>query len=387
MSKYKNNNISTKLIHGGIYGDEKTGSVNVPIYQTSTYEQEIPGVHKGYEYSRTGNPTREALEALIADLENGTAGFAFASGLAAITAVLSLFRTGDKLVISDNVYGGTFRVLDQVFKNFGIGFKLVDTTDTRAVEEAIDETVKAVYIETPTNPLLGITDIQAVADIAKKKGILSIMDNTFYTPYLQRPIEQGVDIVIHSATKYLGGHSDLIAGLVVVNDDELAEKLHFIQNSTGGVLQPFDSFLLIRGIKTLGVRLDRHVENAEKLAGFLKNYPDVKKIYYPGLEEHPGYEINQRQAKNGGAMISFELTENHDINTFFRQLHIIALAESLGGVESLVCHPASMTHAAIPKQIRDEVGITEGLIRLSVGIEDVDELQKDLEQAIIASRV
>lgn len=387
MSKYKNNNISTKLIHGGIYGDEKTGSVNVPIYQTSTYEQEIPGVHKGYEYSRTGNPTREALEALIADLENGTAGFAFASGLAAITAVLSLFRTGDKLVISDNVYGGTFRVLDQVFKNFGIGFKLVDTTDTRAVEEAIDETVKAVYIETPTNPLLGITDIQAVADIAKKKGILSIVDNTFYTPYLQRPIEQGVDIVIHSATKYLGGHSDLIAGLVVVNDDELAEKLHFIQNSTGGVLQPFDSFLLIRGIKTLGVRLDRHVENAEKLAGFLKNYPDVKKIYYPGLEEHPGYEINQRQAKNGGAMISFELTENHDINTFFRQLHIIALAESLGGVESLVCHPASMTHAAIPKQIRDEVGITEGLIRLSVGIEDVDELQKDLEQAIIASRV
>lgn len=387
MSKYKNNNISTKLIHGGIYGDEKTGSVNVPIYQTSTYEQEIPGVHKGYEYSRTGNPTREALEALIADLENGTAGFAFASGLAAITAVLSLFRTGDKLVISDNVYGGTFRVLDQVFKNFGIGFKLVDTTDTRAVEEAIDETVKAVYIETPTNPLLGITDIQAVADIAKKKGILSIVDNTFYTPYLQRPIEQGVDIVIHSATKYLGGHSDLIAGLVVVNDDELAEKLHFIQNSTGGVLQPFDSFLLIRGIKTLGVRLDRHVENAEKLAGFLKNYPDVKKIYYPGLEDHPGYEINQRQAKNGGAMISFELTENHDINTFFRQLHIIALAESLGGVESLVCHPASMTHAAIPKQIRDEVGITEGLIRLSVGIEDVDELQKDLEQAIIASRV
>lgn len=278
-------------------------------------------------------------------------------------------------------------MLDQVFKNFGIGFKLVDTTDTRAVEEAIDETVKAVYIETPTNPLLGITDIQAVADIAKKKGILSIVDNTFYTPYLQRPIEQGVDIVIHSATKYLGGHSDLIAGLVVVNDDELAEKLHFIQNSTGGVLQPFDSFLLIRGIKTLGVRLDRHVENAEKLAGFLKNYPDVKKIYYPGLEEHPGYEINQRQAKNGGAMISFELTENHDINTFFRQLHIIALAESLGGVESLVCHPASMTHAAIPKQIRDEVGITEGLIRLSVGIEDVDELQKDLEQAIIASRV
>lgn len=387
MSKDKGNHIATKLIHGGIYGDGETGSVNVPIYQTSTYEQEIPGVHKGYEYSRTGNPTREALEKLIADLEGGTAGFAFASGLAAITAVLSLFRSGDKLVISDNVYGGTFRVLDKVFRNFGIDFEMVDTTDTKAVEKAIDESVKAVYIETPTNPLLGITDIKAVADIAKKKGVLSIVDNTFYTPYLQRPIELGTDIVIHSATKYLGGHSDLIAGLVVVNNEELAEKLAFIQNSTGGVLQPFDSFLLIRGIKTLGVRLDRHVENAEKLAEFLKTHSDVKKIYYPGLKEHPGYPVNERQAKNGGAMISFELKEDHDINTFFRKLDIIALAESLGGVESLVCHPASMTHAAIPKEIRDKVGITEGLIRLSVGIEDAEELQKDLEQAIVASRV
>lgn len=387
MSKYRDNDISTKLIHGGIYGDDKTSSVNVPIYQTSTYEQEIPGVHKGYEYSRTGNPTRAALESLIAELENGTAGFAFASGLAAITAVLSLFQSGDKLVISDNVYGGTFRVLEKVFSNFGIGFELVDTTDVKAVENAIDKDVKAIYIETPTNPLLGITDIRAVADIAKRNGILSIVDNTFYTPYIQRPIEQGVDIVIHSATKYLGGHSDLVAGLVVVNDDELAERIHFIQNSTGGVLQPFDSFLLIRGIKTLGVRLDRHVENAEKLADFLKGHPDVKKIYYPGLKDHPGYEVNQKQAKNGGAMISFELTENHDINTFFRELDVIALAESLGGVESLVCHPASMTHAAIPKEIRDKVGITDGLIRFSVGIENAEELQKDLEQAIAVSRV
>lgn len=387
MSKYRDNDISTKLIHGGIYGDDKTGSVNVPIYQTSTYEQEIPGVHKGYEYSRTGNPTRAALESLIAELENGTAGFAFASGLAAITAVLSLFRCGDKLVISDNVYGGTFRVLEKVFSNFGIGFELVDTTDVKAVENAIDKDVKAIYIETPTNPLLGITDIRAVANIAKRNGILSIVDNTFYTPYIQRPIEQGVDIVIHSATKYLGGHSDLVAGLVVVNDDGLEEQIHFIQNSTGGVLQPFDSFLLIRGIKTLGVRLDRHVENAEKLADFLKGHPDVKKIYYPGLKDHPGYEVNQKQAKNGGAMISFELTENHDINTFFRELGVIALAESLGGVESLVCHPASMTHAAIPKEIRDKVGITDGLIRFSVGIENAEELQKDLEQAIAVSRV
>lgn len=383
----KNTNINTKLIHGGIYGDELTGSVNVPIYQTSTYEQEVPGVHKGYEYSRTGNPTRAALEALIAELESGTKGFAFASGLAAITAVLSLFRTGDNLVLSDNVYGGTFRILEKVFKNFGIGFRLVDTTNIKAVEDAIDETVKAVYIETPTNPLLGITDIQAVAEIAKKKKILSIVDNTFYTPYLQRPIELGIDIVIHSATKYLGGHSDLVAGLVVVNDDTLAERLAFIQNSTGGVLQPFDSFLLIRGIKTLGVRLDRHVENAQKLANYLEQHPDVKKVYYPGLPTHPGYSVNQKQAKNGGAMISFELTEGHDIHEFFRGLGLISLAESLGGVESLVCHPASMTHAAIPKKIRDEVGITEGLIRLSVGIEEVQELQDDLEQAIVASRM
>lgn len=385
MSKYSRNAIETKLIHGGIYGDEYTGAVNVPIYQTSTYEQEIPGVNKGFEYSRTGNPTRKALEALIADLENGTAGFAFGSGMAAITAVLSLFHAGDKLVLSDNVYGGTFRVLNRVFDHFGITFVQVDTTDTDQVRAAIDDSVKAVYIETPTNPLLGITDLKAIADIAHEKKILTIVDNTFYTPYLQRPIEYGADIVIHSATKYLGGHSDLVAGLVVVNSSALAEQIAFIQNSTGGVLGPFDSFLLIRGIRTLGVRLDRHVANAEKIAAWLRNSQDVKKIYYPGLKEHPGYEINRKQAKNGGAMISFELTPDHDINTFFRSLKIIALAESLGGVESLVCHPATMTHAAIPKEIREKVGITDGLIRLSVGIEDADELIADLEAAIQAS--
>ena len=385
MSKYSRNAIETKLIHGGIYGDEYTGAVNVPIYQTSTYEQEIPGVNKGFEYSRTGNPTRKALEALIADLENGTAGFAFGSGMAAITAVLSLFHAGDKLVLSDNVYGGTFRVLNRVFDHFGITFVQVDTTDTDQVRAAIDDSVKAVYIETPTNPLLGITDLKAIADIAHEKKILTIVDNTFYTPYLQRPIEYGADIVIHSATKYLGGHSDLVAGLVVVNSSALAEQIAFIQNSTGGVLGPFDSFLLIRGIRTLGVRLDRHVANAEKIAAWLRNSQDVKKIYYPGLKEHPGYEINRKQAKNGGAMISFELTPDHDINTFFRSLKIIALAESLGGVESLVCHPATMTHAAIPKKIREKVGITDGLIRLSVGIEDADELIADLEAAIQAS--
>ena len=384
MSK-ENTNYLTKLIHGGVEGDIHTGAVNVPIYQTATYRQEIPGVHKGYEYSRTGNPTREAVESLIAELESGTHGFAFASGLAAITAVLSLFEKGDKLILSDNVYGGTFRLLNRVFQNFGITFELVDTSDIEKIRNAVDENVKAVYIETPTNPLLGITDIQAVAELAKEHNLLTIVDNTFYTPYLQRPLELGADIVLHSATKYLGGHSDLIAGLVVVKEEKLAERIAFLQNATGGILAPFEAFLLLRGIKTLGVRLDRHVENAEKVAEYLTGHPEVKKVYYPGLKSHPGYEINQRQAKNGGAMISFELNEGHDTNAFFRALNVITLAESLGGVESLACHPASMTHAAIPKEIRDEVGITEGLIRLSIGIEDVDDLIKDLEQAIEAS--
>lgn len=384
MSK-ENTNYLTKLIHGGVEGDIHTGAVNVPIYQTATYRQEIPGVHKGYEYSRTGNPTREAVESLIAELESGTHGFAFASGLAAITAVLSLFEKGDKLILSDNVYGGTFRLLNQVFQNFGITFELVDTSDIEKIRNAVDENVKAVYIETPTNPLLGITDIQAVAELAKEHNLLTIVDNTFYTPYLQRPLELGADIVLHSATKYLGGHSDLIAGLVVVKEERLAERLGFLQNATGGILAPFEAFLLLRGIKTLGVRLDRHVENAKKVAQYLSKHSQVKKVYYPGLKSHPGYEINQKQAKNGGAMISFELNEGHDTNAFFRALNVITLAESLGGVESLACHPASMTHAAIPKEIRDKVGITEGLIRLSIGIEDVDDLIKDLEQAIEAS--
>lgn len=381
----ENTNYLTKLIHGGVEGDIHTGAVNVPIYQTATYRQEIPGVHKGYEYSRTGNPTRGAVEKLIAELESGTHGFAFASGLAAITVVLSLFERGDKLILSDNVYGGTFRLLNQVFQNFGITFELVDTSDVEKIRKAVDVNVKAVYIETPTNPLLGITDIRAVAELAKEHNLLTIVDNTFYTPYLQRPLELGADIVLHSATKYLGGHSDLIAGLVVVKEEKLAERIAFLQNATGGILAPFEAFLLLRGIKTLGVRLDRHVENAEKVAEYLTGHSEVKKVYYPGLKSHPGYEINQRQAKNGGAMISFELNEGHDTNAFFRALNVITLAESLGSVESLACHPASMTHAAIPKEIREEVGITEGLIRLSIGIEDVDDLIKDLEQAIEAS--
>ena len=275
MANYKKT--GTALIHGGIYGDKVTGAVNTPIYQTSTYEQHGLGENTGWEYSRTGNPTRAALEALIAELEGGRAGFAFGSGMAAITAVLTLFKTGDKVIISSNVYGGTFRVLDKVFKNFDLSYEIVDTSDLALLERSITPDVKAILVESPANPLLTITDLAAVAKIAKNHGILSIVDNTFMTPYLQRPIELGVDIVIHSATKYLGGHSDLVAGLVVVNDTVLAERLAFIQNATGGVLGPFDSFLLIRGIKTLGVRLDRHVENAEKAAAFLKNHKAVKK--------------------------------------------------------------------------------------------------------------
>lgn len=374
--------IESALVHGGIYGDERTGAVNTPIYQTSTYMQDGLGKHRGYEYSRTGNPTREALEALIAELENGVAGFAFASGMAAITAVLSLFQSGDRIVLSSNVYGGTFRVLDKIFKNFGFTYTIADTTDLAAVEAALTPDVKAILIESPANPLLTVTDIAAVAELAKSKGVLLIVDNTFMTPYIQRPLELGADIVIHSATKYLGGHSDLIAGLVVVNTKELADRLHFIQNATGGVLQPFDSFLLIRSIKTLGIRMDRHVENAEILAKLLQDHEAVRAVYYPGLEDSPGYAVNSRQAKNGGAMISFELKEGYDIHKFFEGLHLIALAESLGGVESLVCHPASMTHASIPKEIRDKVGITDGLIRLSVGIENVKDLAHDLLTAI-----
>ena len=380
MAAYKD--FETALIHGGIYGDELTGAVNVPIYQTSTYEQQGLGKYKGYEYSRTGNPTRAALEALIAELEGGKAGFAFGSGMAAITAVLSLFETGDKIIISKNVYGGTFRVLDKVFNHFGISYSIEDTTDLKSLDEKVTPEVKAIMIESPANPLLTVTDIAGVAEIAKKHGILSIVDNTFMTPYLQRPIELGVNIVVHSATKYLGGHSDVVAGLVAVDSDELAERIAFIQNSTGGVLGPFDSFLLIRGIKTLGVRMDRHVENAEKAAKFLLDHKAVKKVYYPGLPDAQGAEITKRQAKNGGAMISFELYENYDINKFFESLQLVALAESLGGVESLVCHPASMTHASIPYETRQKVGITDGLIRLSIGIESINDILADLDQAI-----
>ena len=382
MSNTDGLKLNSLLIHSGIDGDEITGAVNVPVYQTSTYKQDGIGKNRGWEYSRTGNPTRAALEKLIADLEHGKHGLAFASGLAAINTVLSLFKSGDKLVVSDNIYGGTFRILDNVFKNFGITYKIVNTSDLEAVENAIDDDVKAVYIETPANPLLTITDIEAVSKIAKKHNKLTIVDNTFLTPYLQRPLTLGADIVIHSGTKYLGGHSDTISGFVVVNDKDLADRLYYLQNAIGGVLAPWDSFLIIRGIKTLGVRMDRHVANAGKIAGWLSESGYVSKVYYPGLENDPGYEVQKQQADGAGAMISFVLKDKYDYKKFFENLHLITLAESLGGVESLVCHPATMTHAAIPADIRRKVGIVDELIRFSVGIEDVDDLIADLKQAI-----
>lgn len=374
--------IESLLIHGGIDGDEHTGAVNVPIYQTSTYKQPKFGVTKGYEYSRTGNPTREALEKLIADLEDGYAGFAFASGMAATTAVLSLFKSGDKILIPNNLYGGTFRVLDKVFNHFGISYNIVNTTKLEDVRNAIDETVKAIFIETPTNPLMDITDIKEVAKIAKENNLYTIVDNTFMTPYLQKPISLGADIVIHSATKYLGGHSDVVSGLVVVNSKELAERLHFIQNSTGGVLASFDSFLLIRGIKTLAVRMDRHNLNAKVVAEFLSSRKEIEKVYYPGFESHPGHEIQKTQAKGFGGMISFVLKEGYDYKKFVESLELVTFGESLGGVESLVCHPASMTHGAIPYELRQKVGIVDNLIRLSVGIENTNDLIQDIENAL-----
>ena len=321
--------IESLLVHGGIDGDEFTGAVNVPIYQTSTYKQAGLGDYK-YEYSRTGNPTREALEKTIATLENGVGGLAFGSGMAAITAVLSLFKSGDKIIIPNNLYGGTFRVVDKVFKNFNINYEIVDISRLSEVREVLEDNknntpIKAILIETPTNPLMDITDIEEVSILAKEFGALTVVDNTFMSPYLQRPLDFGADVVVHSATKYLGGHSNVVAGLIVVNDQELLEKLHFIQNSTGGVLGPFDSFILLQGIKTLGVRLDRHNENASKIVEFLLNSNYVSKIYYPGLKDSKGYEIQKKQASGFGGMISFVVADNVDYKKFVKSLKLITL--------------------------------------------------------------
>ncbi len=377
----------TTLIHGGLTTDPRTGAVNTPIYQTSTYAQDELGKHKGYEYSRTKNPTRDGIESLIAECEGGKYGFAFASGMAALGTILSLFKSGDSIIISQNVYGGTFRILDKVFKNFNINYKIVDTRDLDALDSALTPEVKAVLIESPANPLLSVTPLAKVAEICRQKGVLSIVDNTFMTPYLQQPLRLGIDIVVHSATKYLGGHSDLVAGLVVVDDENLAERIGFLQNSIGGVLAPFDSFLLIRGMKTLGLRMQRHCENALFLAEALSEHKAVEKVYYPGLKSDSEYEAQSSQARGGGGMLSFILKPEYDYRIFFKSTRIIVLAESLGGVESLLCHPASMTHASIPKDLRESMGITENLIRLSVGIEYGKDLLEDINQAIEKSYV
>lgn len=374
--------LDTKLIHAGVFGDVHTGAVTVPIYQVSTYKQEGIGRHKGYEYSRTGNPTRAALEQLIAELENGTRGLAFASGMAAVSTVLSLFDQGDHLVVGDDVYGGTYRVLTKVFNRLGIDSTFVDTSDPDQVRQAIRPNTRAVYLETPSNPLLKVSDIEAVAGICREKSVLLIVDNTFMTPYWQNPLDLGADIIIHSATKYLGGHSDVVAGLVVVTDEDLGEQLHFLQNSIGGVLGPQDSYLLIRGIKTLGVRMRQHEANARQLAEWLKGRDDIEKVYYPGLPDHPGHDIAARQARGFGGMISFDVGSGRRAEQVLQKVRYFTLAESLGAVESLISVPARMTHASIPPERRAELGITDGLIRISVGVEDIADLMDDLDQAL-----
>ncbi len=372
----------TMLIHGGIAGDPYTGAVSVPIYQVSTYKQEEVGKHKGFEYSRTGNPTRAALEKLIADLEGGEAGFAFASGMAAITAVMMLFQNGDHIVLTDDVYGGTYRVMTNVLNRFGLEATFVDTSDVANIEAHIRPNTKAIYVETPTNPLLKITDLQAAAAIARARGLLLIVDNTFSTPYFQTPLALGADIVIHSATKYLGGHSDVVAGLAVVRTPELAERLHYVQNSTGGVLGPQDSWLLMRGIKTLGVRMEEHERNARAIAAFLAEHTSVARVYYPGLPNHPNHELAKQQMRGFGGMISFDVGSLERAENVLSRVRYFTLAESLGAVESLISLPGKMTHASIPKERREQLGITEGLIRLSVGLEDVNDLLDDLAQAL-----
>lgn len=372
----------TRLIHGGIVGDEATGAVSTPIYQVSTYKQEAVGKFKGYEYSRTGNPTRHALEELIADVEFGHAGFAFGSGMAAISSVMMLFSAGDHIVLTDDVYGGTYRVINKVLNRFGLEFTFVDTGNLAEVEAAVKENTKAIFIETPTNPLLKVTDIEAVSAFAKSKGLLTIVDNTFMTPYLQNPISLGADIVVHSATKYIGGHSDVVAGLVVVNSAELAEQVHFVQNSIGAILGPQDSWLLIRGLKTLGLRMEEANSNAQKIAEFLEAHEAVGKVIYPGLESHPGRELMQKQATGFGGMISFDVGSREKAGELLAKLKYFTLAESLGAVESLISVPAQMTHASIPIERRAELGIVEGLVRISVGIEDVEDLIEDLENAL-----
>lgn len=372
----------TQVIHGGVFGDSHTGSVTVPIYQVSTFKQEQVGRHKGYEYSRTGNPTRAALEQLIAELEHGTRGFAFSSGMAALSSVIMLFEQGDHLIVGDDVYGGTYRVLSRVFNQFGIDVTYVDTSDIAQVEAAKQPRTKAIILETPSNPLLKVTDMAAVAKYAQQHNWLLIVDNTFMTPYWQRPLEVGADIVVHSATKYLGGHSDVVAGLVVVKDEQLGERMHFVQNSVGAVLGPHDSWLLIRGIKTLALRMRQHEATASELATWLQTRSDVHHVYYPGLPDHPGHDIARKQADGFGGMLSFDVGSGARAEQVLSRVKYFTLAESLGAVESLISIPARMTHASIPAERRAELGVGDGLIRLSAGVEHVEDLKEDLAQAL-----
>lgn len=373
---------NTKLIHAGFDTDPSTGAVNVPIYQVSIYKQEAVGKHKGYEYSRSGNPTRAALEALIAELEGGVRGFGFGSGLAALSAILMMFDAGDHLVIGDDVYGGTFRLQDKVFKRFGLEATYVDTSTTTNVAAAIRPNTKALLIETPTNPLLKVTDLAAMGQLARSHNLLLIVDNTFMTPYWQRPLEHGADIVWHSATKYLGGHSDVVGGLAVVKDAALGERLGFLQNAAGGVPGPQDCFLLIRGIKTLAVRMKEHESNAHQIVEWLGRQSVVKKVFYPGLASHPGHETQKRQAGGFGGMISFDVGSGELADQMLSRMKLFTLAESLGAVESLVEIPSRMTHASIPVEHRNAIGVTDGLIRISVGIEDAGDLIADLAHAM-----
>ena len=375
---------ATTYVHAGSTPDPSTGAIMTPIFQTSTYVQEAPGKNKGYEYARSQNPTRTALEEALAIIENGKYGLAFSSGVAATDAVIKLLAPGDEVICGNDLYGGTYRLFTKVFERFGIVFKYVDTTVVAGIEKAITANTKLVWLETPTNPLMNITDIAAVAALTKNKNILLAVDNTFASPYLQNPLDLGADMVMHSVTKYLGGHSDVIQGCLVMNDKDLREKLYFIQKSCGAVPGPMDCFLVLRGIKTLGVRMKAHCENGKLVAHWLRNHAKVANVYWPGFEDHPGYAIAKKQMSDFGGMISFELKNNsmEEVRRVLSATHLFSLAESLGGVESLINHPASMTHASIPREERIKNGLSDSLIRLSVGIEDAGDLIEDLNNAI-----
>lgn len=375
----------TKVIHAGIHPDPETGAVMTPIYQTSTYAQEAPGKHKGYEYARTQNPTRHVLQENLAALENGTAGICFGSGLAAMDAVLRLLNPGDEIISTNDLYGGSYRLMTRVYERFGLKTHFIDLNDSRQLEKKINKKTKLIWIETPTNPMLNVVDIRAVCQIAQQHGILTCVDNTFASPYLQTPLDLGADIVLHSATKYLGGHSDVVLGAVIVKDEQLAEQLYFLQNAVGAVPGPQDCFLVLRGIKTLHLRVERACKNARKIARYLQGHPKVGKVYYPGLKDHPSHKIAKEQMRDFGAMVSFDLQKDsfEDAVKVMSNTTLFTLAESLGGVESLIGHPATMTHASIPRKERLKVGLTDSLMRLSVGVEDVDDLIEDLEKAFV----